>query len=420
MTELASAIEVTFHYARSVARADGVDAVPAPVRPLLGFSRLPEKALDVVRQAVDEDEGFRLRAVEALDESDLGVLGWVWLSRPEGWQDRLADALESTATAAGLAAAEARLRDTQRRLGRAETQRDEAQSRAAEAETNLGAALEAQRAQQLRNEELSTEVEHLREELARVSAKATALDRRATSAEAKLGEERRRNRELASAGGSAHQTTPAAPAQPMGPEAPNIDPQVEEAIGELRRVAAALEQAIATGTGAGSSDPSAAPKAQDRRRRRHRLLRGVVDDSADGLRALIDLPDVRVLVDGYNVSMLGWPMLDLEQQRARLVAAIATAIGPGGPVVDVVFDGDDHATAPRTSTSPTVRVTWSPSGVTADDVIVDTARSIDPDVVVVVVTDDREVRDRAARCGCNVVGSRSLIDWLDRTVPPRF
>ena len=58
----------------------------------LGFSRLPEKALDVVYQAVDEDEGFRQKLLSELDEVEVGELGWVWLNHLDGWRRRIAEA----------------------------------------------------------------------------------------------------------------------------------------------------------------------------------------------------------------------------------------------------------------------------------------------------------------------------------------
>ena len=54
-----------------------------------------------------------------------------------------------------------------------------------------------------------------------------------------------------------------------------------------------------------------------------------------------------------------------------------------------------------------VRVSWSPAGVTADDVLVDRVAALD--VVTVVVTDDLELRERVRAVGANVVGSRTLL-----------
>ncbi len=59
---------------------------PALIRPILGFSRLSAAAYGRLRQAVDEDDGFRERVAGSADESVVGRAGHLWLTRPEGWE----------------------------------------------------------------------------------------------------------------------------------------------------------------------------------------------------------------------------------------------------------------------------------------------------------------------------------------------
>ena len=121
---------------------------------------------------------------------------------------------------------------------------------------------------------------------------------------------------------------------------------------------------------------------------------------------------MRVLLDGYNVTMLGWSGTELQHQRERLVARLGARL-TGRTVVDVVFDGDDAVVPPSGVRTPaSVRLVWSPSGVSADDVILRMVDAIDPAVAVVVVSNDREVLDGARERGANVVSSHAFLHWL--------
>ncbi len=124
-----------------VARSGEEDTpvVPAPValRPFLNFAKLSTSAVSAARRAVDGDEEFRARVAEDVSEDEVGRAGWLWLTRPEGWQEEL-DALASGAAEAGQAAAERRAEnEARRRLEGAEaaTRRAEAAAASAQAES---------------------------------------------------------------------------------------------------------------------------------------------------------------------------------------------------------------------------------------------------------------------------------------------
>lgn len=73
---------------------------PAVIRPIMGFSRLSAAAYGRLRKAVDEDDEFRRRVAEAADEATVGRAGYLWLTRPDGWEDDpvFAEAPGSTTT----------------------------------------------------------------------------------------------------------------------------------------------------------------------------------------------------------------------------------------------------------------------------------------------------------------------------------
>ncbi|MGI8983781.1 MAG: hypothetical protein ACR2HM_04490, partial [Acidimicrobiales bacterium] len=90
--------------------------MPAPValRPLLNFAKLSSSAVAAARRAVDCDDGFLARVAGEATEDDVGRAAWVWLTRPDGWQEEL-DALAAGVAEAGEAAAERRAENEARR-----------------------------------------------------------------------------------------------------------------------------------------------------------------------------------------------------------------------------------------------------------------------------------------------------------------
>src|SRR5580765_5684677 len=75
--------------AREGEAAEPTEPAPAQLRRYLRFARLPAPALDIARRVVDEDDAFRERVAKPLTEDDVGEAGWLWLTRPDGWEERL-------------------------------------------------------------------------------------------------------------------------------------------------------------------------------------------------------------------------------------------------------------------------------------------------------------------------------------------
>jgi predicted RNA-binding protein with PIN domain len=139
-------------------------------------------------------------------------------------------------------------------------------------------------------------------------------------------------------------------------------------------------------------------------------------DDADPARldALLALPRVHLVVDGYNVTKTGYGTLPLVDQRARLVGALATLAGRTRAEVTCVFDGA-ALDGPVLSAPPRgVRVIFSPSGLSADEVIRRLVAEEPPGRPVVVVSSDRQVADGVRRRGAHAVRSELLLRRLDR------
>ncbi|MEJ2861877.1 NYN domain-containing protein [Actinomycetospora flava] len=137
----------------------------------------------------------------------------------------------------------------------------------------------------------------------------------------------------------------------------------------------------------------------------------VTDPAA--LDRLLALPEVHLVVDGYNVTKTGWPELSLAAQRERLVAALAPLTARTGAETTLVFDGAGITGVPTHSVRG-VRVLFSDPGVLADDLIRHLVGAEPEGRPLVVVTSDRAVVDSVRRQGAHPVPSSVLLTRLSR------
>lgn len=451
--------------ARAAAAAQPpVDAPPA-LRRYLRFQKLPPAALEAARRVLDEDDDFRRRvrdvvatAAEAEGGTDalVGEAGWLLLDRPEGWQARL-DELVAEVEREAATAAEARdERRAARQLARTRLELDRAQAaeasaradaeqartaldveraRGDDAERRAGelaerlAAAEAARAEavrQLKVEERrvadrAAEVRALRVELEAVAAELEQARHRSAIDGA---DDRGPKARSAATGGGDGRRDPAGPS-PLAPTEPPVDRVgLVAAVEAAARAAADLSSALVAATTALGVEPSGAasielpppstvaPGSAAPGRRAAPLPKGMLDDGPSAALFLLRLPAAVVVVDGYNVSMTGWPDLPLATQRRRLVDALRNLQARTGAEPIVVFDGAELASGPSASLPRSVQVRFSPPGVTADDVVVAMVDQLPEDRPVVVASSDRAVRDGARARGANTIAADQLVALL--------
>jgi predicted RNA-binding protein with PIN domain len=133
-------------------------------------------------------------------------------------------------------------------------------------------------------------------------------------------------------------------------------------------------------------------------------------DAAD-LDRLLDLPQVHVIVDGYNVTKTGYPDLPLADQRTRLVTSMAALKARAGSEITVVFDGGARPpAAPRAPRG--VRVLFSAPDEIADDLIRRLVAAEPSGRALVVVTSDGEIVRDVTRAGAWTVPATVLLDRL--------
>lgn len=139
---------------------------------------------------------------------------------------------------------------------------------------------------------------------------------------------------------------------------------------------------------------------------------GPVDGPA-ALDALLAVPTVHLVVDGYNVSKTGYPDLTLADQRTRLVGQLAALAARTGVEITVVFDGAGVIAAPIRG-SRGVRVLFSDPGVIADDVIRSLVAAEPHGRPVLVATSDLAVVRSVQRRGAYTLPSAALLVRIGR------
>jgi predicted RNA-binding protein with PIN domain len=441
----------------TVARRDGAsrDAPPPPagLRPVLGFARLPTQALRTVLQVLDRDDDFRARVAEGAEEPRLGRASWLFLHRPDGWAVELdglaaeaAEELRDTEALRSEQSAQRRVEQLEERLERLGEDLDVERRVAREATSELAQARQERRELRDERDALAGRLAALEEERTRAVRELKSTE---TTAAARLEQLRAERAQLESLreqvqaleSSLAERARTAGP-DTTGPDTATVDAAAPDtagpdtaviaaAVDRAARAAAELSKSLADAAAALApvapvGPPDAAPAATepmarppdgvDRRRRARRfpvrLRGGVHDGTPEGLRQLLGVPAMVAVVDGYNVTMEGWPALDQFGQRSSLVSALGGLQAQVPAAIHVVFDGDDDGRRPAVGAPLPVRVHFSDAETEADDVILTMVRGLPADTPVLVVSSDRRVAEGAREQGANTVGSSVLLDLL--------
>ncbi len=360
----------------------------------------------LVRSLFEEIEAgawVREKLAEAL-EPDEGTDLHRYLVRPDGWWLAFADAAagavepvtvvddSAARTIADLEAAqeEAKRRQaTLRRENQALEERLKAQRREMKDRTTDEAAVGAIRAAEARARELEEALaaaEAARDELA---GRVEVLRRRTQDKPAE------RSREESGAGLLA-----------VG----GLSDPVETA----RRLDLAI-QALAAAARTGSPEPAAIAATEPAAVDRPRLPPGIAPDSVEGLLAVMALDGpVTLIVDGYNTTYhfdqaAAWSSPPARKRLNEGLRRLRRVTRADHRIV-VVYDSTKAPTAP-TVWDGQVEVRFTADATIADDAIV--AMLAAGEVIApVVVTDDRELRERAEAYGALTLWSRPLADWI--------
>lgn len=373
---------------------------PAGMKPYLKMARLPTGALGAVRRSIEADEEFRTKLAAAAVPDIVGEIGMLWLQRPDGWQELIAQLVAAAESEAGAAAeaeaAAAELRKEQRRREAAE--QTAARARAELVERNERIASISSELERTRGDmaELGRTVAELRADLVEARTEARHANDRATAATEKLERLRLERDDARQKMGTALNVRDEALADRAASTA-----EVAQLSALAIRAQDLADELAAVSTPSTSSEERAA------RRRALSLPGGVVGDSAAATEFLLR-SGATVLVDGYNVAKLQWPDLDLGEQRRAMLDVAENAARRFGADLTVVFDGAEVVGA-SSDQRRLVRVVYSPAGVTADDVIRSEVARLPADRAVVVVTNDAAIVRDVRQQGANTVSSNRFL-----------
>ncbi|MGI8663718.1 MAG: NYN domain-containing protein [Acidimicrobiales bacterium] len=419
-----------------MARAGEAAAPPQPAPPILRrylrFARLPAPALDIARRALEDDPAFRERVAAALTQAEVGEAGWLWLSRPDGWEERVAALRQAAQDRARSEREDSIEQNAQRRLVHAEDRARRSEALVAALERELAATradlADERAARQAVEREADAIVAEARELLEQRQAAVRRLKAAEAELAAKRGDLKQLRLELRARDVELDELRTPAPATTVQrPDTPERDAALSAAVG---RAASAAEQLSSALTQASSLlAPTASPPSPQRRRApdapttgRHAARRspaalppGVLDDGPEAAEHLLRAPTSMLVVDGYNISMAIWGSHPIAMQRARLVDALAELHDRTGTDVEVVFDGAEPIgpVVPAAARAG-VRVRFSPPDVEADDVVLERLDTLPTERCVVVASSDARVREGARRRGASVLSAPQLIAAMRR------
>jgi predicted RNA-binding protein with PIN domain len=395
---LRPALELAVGIAAASAKVRPQLAFPVGLKPFLRFHKLPATALQQVRAAVEGDDDFRKRLASVATPDLVDEVGVMWLCRPEGWTQHIAELLPDK-----VADDEVAFRREERRRMAAQ----EAVARSRVEVLALNAELERERAAKgvvtSENDRLRRELDDVRARLREAQRAEHASAQSLAKLETEIVELRRIKSEP---------TTPPPPVVDSAAVRGLLDNAVAASTDIARILAEALQQ-IAPSDDARLAEASQPALQRRIRRRPVRLPGGVLAGTAEAAEFLLRGKGAEILIDGYNVAKLGWPALELDEQREHSIKGTENMAKRWNIGMTIVFDGASVEGA-HSSTRRKVRITYSPKGVSADDVLRAEVAGVDSTKPVVIVTNDRAIITDVVAQGANTISSDDFLALLRR------
>lgn len=387
--------------------------VPPPLRSAMRWrsGAMPRGFAERVIAAVAADDEFRHRIGSQLadgeqaqghadpiadaDADPIAAAALLYLTRPEGWAQRLEAAVALLVTpedpAAALHEALAQVEDLRTRLALAQERHGSDVAEAKRAGASERAAL-ADSASRLRaqlaaaKDELAAalaERDKSVREAAELQRTVRTLQKQVSQAKDVAGQQRAEQRDARLAANA----------------------RVKVLLEVLQEGVAGLVSELALPAGSQApadlveADAPADPAAS---RRLH---------SAADLAEVMAVPRCHLLIDGYNVSKGMWPNSALAQQRERLITALTALQSRTGAEITVVFDGAAVGGVPSV-TSRAVRVRFSRGDEKADRLIVRLVAAEPAGRPLVVVSSDAALTSGARNAGARTAASDVLAGLL--------
>ncbi|WP_327086055.1 NYN domain-containing protein [Nonomuraea sp. NBC_01738] len=405
-------------------------AVPPPLRGIAKFD--PRKRAKLgsapIAAQLENDKEFREAVAESvatgwpelvssLAEGNVPpaadpvlVAAAAYLTRPPGWADMVETAradLEQSAVAAEGSAQE-------QQVGRLREQLATQKSAAKEESERLREQLKGARAE---NSDLRRKLHEAREKAKGAERRAAEIEqaaaevRTAASAAGTAGEsELRRLRERVADVEKQLEASRRAAREGRSFE----DARIRVLLDALQDASAGLRRELAMPTTISRPADSVAAISPGAPGVRGVPARALADDDPQLLDQLLALPQVHLIIDGYNVTKTGYGNFTLADQRARLMTSLGALVAQTRVEVTVVFDGAELNSPVQVAAPRGVRVLFSAPGEIADDLIRQLVRAEPPGRAMAVVSSDREVAESVRRMGARPVPSALLLRRLSR------
>ena len=372
-------------YLRDVPRNE----LPTKLRPLAGRHQkmLVARKEEIFRAL--EDDTFRALVVQWLDDdpplkrTDAQVLRLA-AERSDGWEDELASKISRPPRRTR----EPRPRDDDA-IAREKEKARKAREDARRAREDLERALRDSKA---RIAALQEELTITRADLQATRKELHSATKEADRARAELDRELRKARNRV---------------KDAEVEAKRARKESQTARKELQKNTAPTRQ-----PGKKSPRPQPLPP-EPKRRRPLPVPKGRFEDAPETLQAWLEVSNVHLLVDGYNVSKApgGYGELDLDKQRERVIQEIGKLARRHPIAATIVFDGSDIPPGAGRRARGPVAVEYSRPDEIADDHLIAKLADL-PKYPVVVVTNDRELQGRARALGATIATSDQLLGLI--------
>jgi predicted RNA-binding protein with PIN domain len=408
--------------AQALGRLPATD-VPVPLRRFASFApgKRAKLSASVLGPILETDEHFRrLVAIEVRREHpELGdavaegvavpaaepaeVAALAYLLRPDDWEERIADAAQVVRLPA---------RTDEETLNRLSEQLDDARTEARQVRERLREQIAELKAENITLRRKLNEARHrisgLQADLEKRTAEADSAEERVGAVRAEVDRELRKLRaritELEAVEHAARRTAGQERELASVRTRLLLDTVIEAAGGLRRELALPPGGELRPADTVAGVEPTTAP-----------VGRSAPDDDPALFDELLALPQVHLIVDGYNVTKTAWPNSPLQSQRQRLVTALGALVAQRRIEVTVVFDGAELSGPVRLNSPRGVRVRFSPAGVIADEVIRQLVRAEPSGRPVVVVSSDREVAESIVSMSARALSSSSLIARIARS-----
>jgi len=391
--------------ARAALRDLDDDDIPGRLRAIAkqGDGTLPVPLVKTLLRRIDEDDWFRSKVIEAFDRmGSEDPTSSAYLNRGPGWWMAVAESVTTQAVSEGeghVRQLEAALEEA-RSLGRTERAKVRALKKDVASAEKASQAVIADRL-----DPLKAAVAEARSECDRAEHRAVGL-----RADVEEANEQRREAERTAA---VHLEQIRNAKQEIAVLRRSAEAGVSESIPrEPLEIARWLDRASGTLT----PFREASVIVQDAERHpgatRPGIPAGVAPDSAASIDALAGLHGVAVLIDGHNLlGVLDTSTMSTGRARRELIARLGKLHRHLGEAsIEVVFDSDLSDGRPIAVAERGIVVRFAEAQVIADDVLAELAAEYGSRAVV--ISNDRELRDRCARHGATVLWADALAAWL--------